>query len=364
MVDSIASGQTRTWHIRTPQNAVSEHASRADAAPSHHAAHLHISIQGTYQTIDDSTTQTLPPTDIEYPSPTTMNKDVEKYHWRQRTQELMYEVKQFIAETTAEPSSLYPSAYHMGIAAGSLHTPPPPKPPIGKFDQEAHLILDAAKQGVWSAVWAMLDKNPSLINELPHPRKYCLIHQAVYQQNAFAVQSLLKRGAKISALTSEGKNVNQIVADIYVTKEVRNIIDSAYAAEKYQDGEDLPRSEDRRSPEQQRKEYGNQLDAFLKELKEYMSDNDLNDDAFMQTLCDDIYITIRSLTSKYGGMYIHTRSASQGRERAYNTTDITRLESDTTAAYRSLGGNHGVSQSNTTSYASPVATDLMRQVSS
>jgi hypothetical protein len=227
-----------------------------------------------------------------------------------------------------------------------------------------HLILDAAKQGVWSAVWAMLDKNPSLINELPYPRKYCLIHQAVHQQNAFAMQSLLNRGAKISALTSEGKNVNQIVADIYVKKEVRNIIDSAYAAEKYQDGEDPPRSEDRRSPEQQRKEYGNQLDTFLQELKDYMTENDLCDDAFMQTLSDDIYITIRSLTSKYGGMYLYTRSASQGRERAYNTTDITRLESDTTAAYRSLGGNHGVSQSNTTSYASPVATDLMRQVSS
>ena len=153
--------------------------------------------------------------------------------------------------------------------------------------------------------------------------------------------------------------VNQILADLYIKKEVRTIIDRAYAAEKLQDGEDKSLS-----PEQRRKEYGNQLDAFLQELKEYMSDNDINDDVFMQTLCDDIYITIRSLTSKYGGMYLHTRSSSQGRERAYNVTNITRLESDTTEAYRSLGGNHGVSQSNTTSYASPVATDLMRQVSS
>ena len=163
------------------------------------------------------------------------------------------------------------------MAAGgqAFHTPPPPKPPIGKFDQEAHLILDAAKQGVWSAVWAMLDKNPSLVNELPNLRNFRLIHQAVYQQNAFALQTLLNRGAKITALTSDGKNINQIASDIYINKDVRNIIDSAYAAEKLKDGEDPPRSEDRRSPEQQRKEYGNQLDTFLQELKEYMAKNDL-----------------------------------------------------------------------------------------
>tara|TARA_Y100001958_G_scaffold118574_3_gene85631 strand:+ start:515 stop:2449 length:1935 start_codon:yes stop_codon:yes gene_type:complete len=366
MVDSIASGQTRTWHIRTPHHDVSEHPSSVDEqhpfeTAAHHATHRHISIQGTYHTIDNTATQTLPPTDIEYPSPSTINKDVEKYHWRQRTQELMYTVKQFIAETTPERSSLYPGAYNMVGYKNTLHnmSPPLPKPPIGKFDQEAHLILDAAKQGVWSAVWAMLDKNPSLVNELPNPRNFRLIHQAVYQQNAFALQTLLNRGAKITALTSDGKNINQIVSDIYINKDVRNIIDRAYGIEKQTNDKDQPLS-----PEEQRKEYGNQLDTFLQELKEYMAKNDLCDDAFMQTLSDDIYITIRSLTSKYGGMYIHTRSSSQGRERAYNTTNITRLESDTTEAYRSLGGNHGVSQSNTTSYASPVATDLMRQVSS
>lgn len=380
MVDSIASGQTRTWHIRTPYNDVSEHPATVDKhhpfpAPSHHASHLHISIQGTYHTIDDKTTQQIPPPDIEYPSPSTINKEVEKYHWRQRTQELMHTVKQFIAETTAESSSLYPGAYKMGAykmgrsnhmavaaaAARAFHAPPPPKPPIGIFDKEIHLMLDAAKQGVWSAVWAMLDKNPSLINELPNPRKYRLIHQAVFQQNDFALQTLLQRGAKITALTSDGKNVNQIVADLYIKKEVRDIIERAYGIEKENNDKDKDKP---LSPEQQRKEYGNQLDAFLQELKEYMTENDLNDDAFMQTLCDDIYITIRSLTSKYGGMYLHTRSTSQGRERAYNVTNITRLESDTTSAYRSLGGTHGMSQSNTTSYASPQATDLMRQVSS
>ena len=159
-------------------------------------------------------------------------------------------------------------------------------------------MLDAAKQGAWSAVWAMLDKNPSLVNELPHPRNYRLIHQAIYHQNVFALQTLLQRGATISSLTSDGKDVNEIVPAHHMKKELRNVIESAYALEK---------SQDKRSPEDRRKDYGNQLDAFLKELKEYMTENDLNDDSFMKTLSDDIYITIRSLTSKYGGMYLHTR---------------------------------------------------------
>ena len=69
MVESIASGQTRTWHIRTPHHAVSEHPATVDdhhpfPVPSHHATHLHISINGTYSTIDDKTTRTLPPPDI------------------------------------------------------------------------------------------------------------------------------------------------------------------------------------------------------------------------------------------------------------------------------------------------------------
>ena len=343
LVDYIASGQTRTWHVRSHACNVDESAvDGGSAAQQHNDTHFHISLNGTYRKINDETTHTLPPTDIEYPSQNTINKEVEKYHWRQRTQELMHEVKQFIAEEKVSPPSLYPGA------AASRRFNVPPCPPVGRFVEESHLILDAAKQGVWSAVWAMLDKNPSLVNVLPNPRNYRLIHQAVYQQNIFALQTLLKRGATISLLTSDNKNVNQIVPAHSMSKELRNIIESAYALE---------------NPKDKRKDYGNQLDTFLKELKTYMTENDLEDNAFMQTLCDDIYITIRSLTSKYGGMYLHTRSASQGRERAYNITNIETLENDTSASYRSLGGQHGLSRSSTSAYASPQADNIMRQVS-
>ena len=352
MVDSISSGQTRTWHVRnlnSSQNDTPDLNDQVDNGGSAaHVAHphAHMAINGTYTIIDDATTtHTLPSTDIEFPAPGTIDKEVEKYHWRQRTQELMHEVKQFIAESAPPPP---PQGYQ------SLYPGAQPAPPKDKYANEAHLILDSAKTGVWSVVWSMLDKNPSLINTLPHPRKFCLIHQAVYQQNEIALQTLLNRGASISTLTSEGKDVNQIDPAHHRKKEVQHIINKAYQAEKIKNV----------APEDMRKIYGNRLDEFLKELKTYMSENDLEDNAFMQTLCDDIYITIRSLTSKYGSMYLRTRSTSQGKERAYNITNITTLESDTTASYRSLGGQHGVSQSNTTSYASPAAASLMRQVSS
>ena len=198
----------------------------------------------------------------------------------------MHEVKQFIAETPVSPPRLYPGA-DMNMGGARKFTATPKSPPTDAFVQEMHLMLDAAKQGVWSAVWAMLDKNPSLINELPNPRKYRLIHQAGFQQNEFALQTLLQRGAKITALTSDGKNVNQILADLYIKKEVRDIIERAYGLEKHHDEV---------NPLEKRKYYGLKLDAFLQELKEYMSDNDINDDVFMQTLCDDIYITTVSYT--------------------------------------------------------------------
>lgn len=364
MVDSISSGQTRTWHVRsvnsshddTPdvKDTVDNGSGQAPDGSAAHVAHphAHMAINGTYNIIDDATTtHTLPPTDIEFPAPGAVDKEVEKYHWRQRTQELMHDVKQFIAESAPPPPQ---QGYQSRYVVNALYPGAQPAPPQDKYLNEAHLILDSAKRGVWSVVWSMLDKNPSLINTLPYPRKFCLIHQAVYQQNEIALQTLLNRGASISTLTSEGNNVNQIDPAHHRKKEVQHIINNAYQAEKIKNI----------APEDMRKIYGNRLDEFLKELKTYMSENDLEDNAFMQTLCDDIYITIRSLTSKYGSMYLRTRSTSQGRERAYNITNITTLESDTTASYRSLGGQHGVSQSNTTSYASPQAEALMRQVSS
>ena len=245
MVDSIASGQTRTWHVRANEMGANEMGANemganemganemganemganemganemganemganemganemgGSAAPladtqhtdtqhadTHHTdTHLHISINGTYKTVDDQTTlHTLPPPDIEYPNPGTINKEVEKYSWRQRTQELMHKVKHFISETAIESPTMA-LAQHRRLnklyPGSQIPVPSPaiPSPPNLMYDEDMHIILDAAKQGVWSVVYAVLDKNPALINELPYPRNYRLIHQAIYQK--------------------------------------------------------------------------------------------------------------------------------------------------------------------------------------
>ena len=44
-------------------------------------------------------------------------------------------------------------------------------------------MLTAAKSGNWPKVWDWLDKNTGLINVMPYPRRYSLIHHAVSQRN-------------------------------------------------------------------------------------------------------------------------------------------------------------------------------------
>jgi len=57
------------------------------------------------------------------------------------------------------------------------------------------------------------------------------------------------------------------------------------------------------------------LSDFLNELKIYMNNNNLNEDKFMKNLCDDIYITGRTFSTRYGGMYISARQTNQGTQR-------------------------------------------------
>jgi hypothetical protein len=69
----------------------------------------------------------------------------------------------------------------------------------------------------------------------------------------------------------------------------------------------------------------NELKTFLSNMEEFIERFNLTDDAFMKTICDDIYIIIRSHNSQLANMYINARQNSQGYQRAYNTTDISEL---------------------------------------
>jgi hypothetical protein len=67
------------------------------------------------------------------------------------------------------------------------------------------------------------------------------------------------------------------------------------------------------------------LANFMKEMKQYMSENNLMDDKIMKNLCDDIYICYQTFGTKFGDMYVSARQTSQGTQRCYtvsHTPDI------------------------------------------
>jgi hypothetical protein len=61
-----------------------------------------------------------------------------------------------------------------------------------------------------------------------------------------------------------------------------------------------------------------ELQDLFKEIQLYMKENDLTDDGLLKMLCDDIYVTNKSLDSANSNMYVSARQTSQGRHRSYN----------------------------------------------
>ena len=63
-----------------------------------------------------------------------------------------------------------------------------------------------------------------------------------------------------------------------------------------------------------------QLKSYLKEMKQFMIDNNLVDDKLMKNLCDDIYICYRTFGTRFGAMYVEARQTSQGTQRLYTVS--------------------------------------------
>lgn len=61
------------------------------------------------------------------------------------------------------------------------------------------------------------------------------------------------------------------------------------------------------------------LVKFMDEIKTYMNVHNLNNDNFLKNLCDDIYITFRTIGSKYASMFVTSRQNTQGNQRQYTT---------------------------------------------
>ena len=75
----------------------------------------------------------------------------------------------------------------------------------------------------------------------------------------------------------------------------------------------------------QKDELKQKMKEFFKVLLDYIEAHNLKTDAFLKTLCDDIYIAIKSFDTQHGLMYTAARQTSQGRQQTYTcrpTQDI------------------------------------------
>lgn len=121
------------------------------------------------------------------------------------------------------------------------------------------------------------------------------------------------------------------------------------------------------------------LREFIAEIKNYISEKHLTDDKFLKNLCDDIYISYKTIGSKYGKMYTSSRQTSQGTQRCYNVTETPSMRTDriiqpvlrrqvaydTSIDYENFGDEvfHEVSNFSDTPYTTPQATLVMGAVS-
>ena len=64
------------------------------------------------------------------------------------------------------------------------------------------------------------------------------------------------------------------------------------------------------------------LNKHLGKIKKYIEKYELTEDEYYTTLCDDIVVTMKTLGTYYGTMFISARHRSNGREQSYNVTEI------------------------------------------
>jgi uncharacterized protein YegL len=81
------------------------------------------------------------------------------------------------------------------------------------------------------------------------------------------------------------------------------------------------------------REQKNRLQAFLKDMFDYMQANHLTDDAFMKRLGDDIYVLYHTLGRSDASMWCTSRQVSQGKQQTYMPSDF----SEPTQHYNSMG---------------------------
>ena len=318
---SLASGQTRTWHIMNDDRVKD------------------MKIYCVFNTLDNTSHGICDSiTNFSFPTVTkscAFDKEVKKYWWRQQTQEKMFQVTKLIEKINSHKSipripSLTKTSSHNKINNVLSPLPTTSLPTTS---------LPTTSLPTTSLPTTSLPR-PTLVAPSPSPSPPPTLKLSIPTSpdnivNALDSPPVLYPGAKIT-LNRPKLLHNNKVGKVHEDRE----------------------------KEQTMKD----LEEFMSEMKKYMNENNLHDDKFMMNLCDDIYICIKGLCSTKGYMYITTRSVSQGRERAYNVRNLDDLHAHSDSAlyqkncFRSLS-THSVSANNFTTYASRGATDIMRQVS-
>jgi hypothetical protein len=69
-------------------------------------------------------------------------------------------------------------------------------------------------------------------------------------------------------------------------------------------------------------EFKEEMKQLLIKMLRYMTDNDLNNDAFYKTLCMDVKVTMDNIGKQNAEVYINSRITSQGRQETYTCDTI------------------------------------------
>ena len=129
-----------------------------------------------------------------------------------------------------------------------------------------------------------------------------------------------------------------------------------------------------------RAEIQQNMTHFIKEMKQFMTENNLNEDKIMKQLCDDIYICYQMFDTKFGDIYVSARLTSQGTQRCYTAchtpckedTDDDREKPLTPVLKRGRNRSiiglppplmHNVSNIADAPYLTPSSAKIMREIS-
>jgi hypothetical protein len=71
-----------------------------------------------------------------------------------------------------------------------------------------------------------------------------------------------------------------------------------------------------------------EIKEFFKTMLDYITSKNLKEDDFFKTLCDDMYIALKSFDTHHGMMYAAARQTSQGRQQTYCSIPLSELRGD------------------------------------